>query len=69
MSRTTLKGYAVIGKKWASKGTEVKGIGTNKCEAWADTCQNVCNGRVAVRDMPIEYPNLKCVEAKITVTY
>jgi len=69
MAKQTMSGYAVIGKKWLGKGDEVKGIGSRTCEAWSDASFNVTQGRVPSRDMPKEYPYLKCVEAKITVTF
>ncbi len=69
MSKQTISGFAVIGPKWMGKGFEVKGIGQQTCEAWSDASFNVSGGRVPSRDMPKEYIHLKCVEAKITVTF
>lgn len=69
MSKQTITGYAVIGQKWLGKGFEVKGIGQQTCEAWSDASYSVSQGKVPSRDMPKEYPHLKCVEAKITVTF
>lgn len=69
MGRQTIDGYAVIQPKLGSKGFRVVGIGQDTCEAWADASQKVTRGNVPTRDMFREYPEMKCVPAKITVTF
>lgn len=69
MGRQTIDGYAVIQPKFASRGLEVVGVGQNTPEAWRDASERTTNGRVASRDMYREYPEMKCVPAKITVTF
>lgn len=69
MARQTIQGYAVIGRKFLSKGKEVHGIGAGACEAWSDAAYKLTLGRVPSRDLKKEFPDLQCVDAKITVTF
>lgn len=68
MSRCTIDGIAIVRKNWLGKGFEVCGIGQTKPDAWRDAAERF-GGRMDGREMIVRHPEMKSVEARITITF
>jgi len=70
MSRQTIDGFAVVRRQFGRRTFEVNGIGQDKTTAWRDAAET-CHSTewIDAKEMIARHPEMKCVPAKISVTF
>lgn len=70
MSRQTIDGFAVVRRQFGRRTFEVIGVGCETPEAWRDAAANMYRTTwVDAKEMIARHPEMKCVPAKISVTF
>ena len=70
MSRKTIEGFAIVRRQFGKRTFEVIGVGRDTPEAWRDAASSYYRTSwVDAKEMIARHPEMKSVQAKITVTF